>query len=152
VTVENEMLAAIQEQVRANNYGVEIAFLGIKKLGFPESVTQDVFSQMTSERQVLIDKLQREGEARAQMIRSDAERRATEMLAVAQGQAKKIEGEGQLEAAKHLGAFQKNPELAYFLFRLEAFEASVKDRATLVFDQQTPPFDLFRGVSTNVMK
>jgi len=40
-----------------------VQFLGIKKLGFPDRVTQDVFSQMTSERQVLVEQLQREGEA-----------------------------------------------------------------------------------------
>jgi modulator of FtsH protease HflC len=146
IAIENEMLAAIQSQVRDNNYGIEIEFLGIKKLGFPESVTQDVFNQMTSERQVLIEQLQREGEARAQIIRSDAERRAAEMLAVARGQATEIRGKGEAEAVKALAVFQQNPELASFLFRLSALEESLKERSTLIFDQQTPPFDLFRGL------
>jgi membrane protease subunit HflC len=150
VAIEQEMLAAIRAQVRANNYGIEIEFLGLKKLGFPESVTQDVFSQMTSERQLRIEQLQREGEAQAQMIRSDAERRAAEMLAGARGQAKKIEGEGQVEAAKYLTAFQQNPELAIFLDRLNALPGLLNERSTLIFDQQTPPFDLLRGVSTNL--
>ena len=44
------------------------------------------------------------------------------------------------------------PELAGFLFRLTALEESLKDRSTLIFDQQTPPFDLFRGFSTNSIK
>jgi hypothetical protein len=47
--------------------------------------------------------------------------------------------------------FQQNPQLASFLFRLTALEDSLKDRSTLIFDQQTPPFDLFRGFSTNLM-
>ncbi len=151
VAIENEMLDAIRQQVHANNYGIEIDFLGIKKLGFPENVTQDVFGQMTAERQVLIDQLQREGEARAQMIRSDAERRAAEMLAVAKGKATEIRGKGEAEAIKSLAVFQQNPQLANFLFRLAALEEALKDRSTLVFDQQRPPFDLLGGISTNAL-
>ena len=104
---------------------------------------------MTSERKVLADQLQYEGEADAQKIRSDAERKAQEMLAGAQGEATGIKGQGEAEAAKSLSVFQQNPALASFLFRLNALEGSLKDRSILVFDQNTPPFDLFRGGSTN---
>jgi membrane protease subunit HflC len=150
VAIENEMLDAIRSRVQANNYGIAVDFLGIKRLGFPEPVTQDVFTQMTSERQVLIEQLQRDGEARAQMIRSDADRRAAEMLAVAKGKATEIRGKGEAEAVKSLATFQQSPELASFFFRLTALEDSLKDRATLIFDQNNVPFDLFRGVTTNM--
>jgi len=151
LAIENEMLAALQSQVRVNNYGLEIEFLGIKKLGLPESVTQSVFDQMTSERKVLADKLQSEGETEAQNIRSDAERRAAELLANAEGQATQIRGKAEAEAAKSLSVFQQNPELANFIFRLYALEASLKERSTLIFDGRTPPFDLFNA-STNVFR
>jgi regulator of protease activity HflC (stomatin/prohibitin superfamily) len=73
------------------------------------------------------------------------------MLASAEAQATQIKGMGEAEAAKSLSAFQKNPELASFLFRLNALEGALKERSILVFDQHTPPFDLFRGVSTNML-
>ena len=47
VEIENEMLAAIRETAQAK-YGVEVKFLGIKKLGLPEHVTQKVFDRMTA--------------------------------------------------------------------------------------------------------
>jgi len=143
--IEREILDSIQTQVRANSYGVSFEFLGIKKLGFPDSVTQSVFERMTSERQVLISRSQFEGEAQAQIIRSAAELQASKMLTAAEGQATQIRGKGEAEAAKSLAVFQQNPQLASFLFRLSALEDSLKDRSTLIFDQQTPPFDLFRG-------
>ena len=149
VAIENEILTAIQSQLQTNNFGLEIEFLGIKRLQLPESVSQSVFDRMTSERKVLADRFQYEGEAEAQRIRSDAERQAAEMLANAQGQATEIKGQGEAEAAKSLKVFQQNPELASFIFRLSALEDSLKERSTLIFDQHTPPFDLFRGVSTN---
>ena len=148
--IENEILAAVRDQVRAASYGIDIEFLGIKKIGLPDSVTQAVFDRMTSERQVLISKSQYEGEAEAQKIRSEADRQAAEMLAAAAGQATQIRGKGEAEAAKYLAAFQQNPKLAVFLFDLKTLEDSLKDRSTLIFDQRTPPFNLFGGVSTNL--
>jgi modulator of FtsH protease HflC len=146
--IENEILTTLQTQVSANNYGLQVDFLGIKRLQLPPNVSQSVFDRMTSERKVLADQLQFEGEARAQEIRSEADRKAQELLASAQGRATEIKGQGEAEAAKSLSVFQQNPGLASFLFRLNALEGSLKDRSTLVFDQNTPPFDLFRG-STN---
>jgi len=151
VAIENEILAAIQSQLRTNNLGLEIAFLGLKRLQLPESVTESVFERMTSERKVLADRFQFEGEAEAQRIRSDAERKAAEVLANAEGKATEIKGKGEAEAAKSLAVFQQHPELASFIFRLSALEGSLKERSILIFDQHTPPFDLFRGVSTNLL-
>jgi membrane protease subunit HflC len=149
--IESEILEAIQSQIRTNNLGLEIAFLGLKRLQLPENVSQSVFDRMTSERKVLADRFQYEGEAEAQRIRSDAERTAAELLITAEGQATQIKGLGEAEAAKSLKVFQQNPELASFIFRLSALEGSLKERSILIFDQHTPPFDLFRGVSTNLL-
>ena len=151
VAIENEILARIQSQLQTNNLGLEVQFLGIKRLQLPESVSQSVFDRMTSERKRLAERFQSEGESEAQRIRSDAERRAAELLANAESQATRIKGIGEAEAAKSLAVFQQNPELASFIFRLNALESSLKERSTLIFDQQTPPFDLFRGASTNLL-
>jgi membrane protease subunit HflC len=99
---------------------------------------------------VLISQAQNEGEARARNIRSDADLRASKVLSAAQGEALRIQGEGEADAAKYLAAFQQNPELAGFLFRLDALENSLKEKSTLIFDQQTEPFTLFKGAVTNL--
>jgi modulator of FtsH protease HflC len=151
VEIEKEILGVVQSRVNALDYGIEIRFLGIKKLGLPEKVTETVFDRMQKERKRLAEKSQSEGEAEAQTIRSGADRKAAEVLANAEGQALQIKGIGEAEAAKSLAVFQQNPDLARFIFRLNALENSLKDRSTLIFDQQTPPFDLFRGVSTNLL-
>jgi modulator of FtsH protease HflC len=152
LAIEKEILEGIRSQIRTNNLGLQVEFLGIKRLQLPENVSQSVFDRMTSERKVLADRFQYEGEAEAQRIRSDAERKAAELLANAESQATRIKGIGEAEAAKSLAVFQQNPELASFVFRLNALESSLKERSVLIFDQQTPPFDLFRGVSTNLLK
>jgi modulator of FtsH protease HflC len=151
VDIEKEILEATRALVRANNYGLDLDFIGFRKLQLPESVTQSVFERMTSERKVLADKSQYEGEAEAQKIRSAAKRKAAEIMANADSEATRIRAAGEADAAKSLPVFESNPELANFIFRLNALENSLKERSILVFDQNTPPFDLFRGASTNLL-
>jgi modulator of FtsH protease HflC len=150
--IETEMKDRVASQLQTNNCGIQIEFLGIKKLGLPESVTSAVFERMASERQVLVSQSQFAGEAEAQKIRSGADLEAAGMLANAGAEATRIRGEGEAAAAESLPVFQQNPELANFLLRLNALEQSLKERSTLIFDQRTPPFDLFQGVSTNLTR
>jgi membrane protease subunit HflC len=148
--IEAEILASVQERLTNSNYGIKIEFLGFKKIGLPEATTEKVFNRMTSERNVLISAAQHEGEAKASNIRSEADLRASKILSAAQGEALRIQGQGEAEASKYLAAFQQNPELASFLFRLDALQSSLKDKTTLIFDQQTEPFTLFKGAVTNL--
>ena len=147
--IESEIEQAVQSQLQTNNCGIEIAFLGIKKLGLPENVTETVFQRMTSERQILISRFQYEGEAEAQKIKSAADRQAAETIANADAAATRIRGEGEAAAARVLPVFQQNPELANFLLRISALQQSLNQRATLIFDERTPPFDLFQHLPTN---
>jgi membrane protease subunit HflC len=150
--IEDEILASVRTKLEQGNYGIEIEFLGFKKVGLPEATTEKVFARMTSERNVLISRAQNEGEATAKNIRSDADLRASKILSAAQGEALRIQGQGEAEASKYLAAFQQNPELASFLFRLDALQDSLKEKSTLIFDQQTGPFTLFgSGAMTNLL-
>jgi membrane protease subunit HflC len=151
VAIENEILAAVQTDLRAQHYGIDIDFLGIKRLQIPESVTQNVFERMTSERKVLADRSQYEGESQAAIIKSEAERKAGEMLARAESEATRIRGEGEAKAAESLKVFNQNPDLAILIFQLNALESSLKEHSILVFDPNTPPFNLFRGVTPNLL-
>jgi modulator of FtsH protease HflC len=143
--IEAEIKARVQAQLQANNWGISIEDLGLLRIDLPESVTTAVFARMTEERKLLADKIQYEGEAEAQKIRSTAERQAAELISSADGEARKIRGQGEAVAAEVLPEFQKNAELATFLLKIEALESSLKERSILIFDQRTPPFDLFNS-------
>jgi modulator of FtsH protease HflC len=149
--IEQQILDSLQSQLKSNNYGIAVEFVGIKKLGLPESVTQSVFDRMKREREVLSSDYESQGTAEAEKIRAKADSDAAKILADAERQAKDIRSEGEAYAAQVLPTFQQNPELAKFLLRLDALEASLKERSTLIFDASTPPFDLFNGASTNLL-
>lgn len=142
--IEQMMLTNLKQRAR-DSYGIDIQFAGIKQIGLPESITAKVFERMKEERQQLVKQYTGEGEAEAIRIRAEADRQRQEILSKAEAEATVIKGEAEKEAAKSLAVFEKNPKLANFLLELKALEASLKDRATLILDQQTPPFNLLRG-------
>ena len=85
--IETQIREIVQAQLATNNWGVGIEYLGIKRLGLPESVTQAVFDRMTSERKVLADTHESKGLSEAAKIRSTAEREAAEKISKADSEA-----------------------------------------------------------------
>src|SRR2546423_6178896 len=145
VEIEQEMLQRIQADVQANHYGLEVKFLGIKKLGLPESVTELVFDRMRSERSLLEGKIRDEGTRLAEEIRSRANLESARMLADADAEATRIRGLGQSKAAESLKVFEQEPDFANFLQNLDALEMLTKERTTLLLDQNTSPFNLLKN-------
>jgi modulator of FtsH protease HflC len=150
--IEDEIKAIVQAQVTSNNSGIGIEYLGLKRIGLPETVTQAVFDRMTADRKKLTDALESEGQAQALIIRSAADREAQQKISAAEGEARRIKGEGEKVAAAVYPVFQQDPELARFLLENEALEAALKERSILIFDAQTPPFNLLTGSLTNRTK
>ena len=109
-TIEGEIRALAQAQLATNNCGIAIEYLGIKKIGLPESVTQSVFDRMTAERKGLADKLDAEGQAEARKIKSSADLAASKVVSSAESKAREIRASGETVAADLLPVFQQNPE------------------------------------------
>ena len=150
--IENEMLQRIQAAAQANGYGIQVKFLGINKIQLPESVTKLVFERMQSERQVLVHRIQNEGEREAASIRSAADLESAKLLAKAEADATSIRGLGDLEAAKSYEVFKQEPALANFLLQLSGLENFLKERATLVLDLETAPLNLLKDPSLRLQQ
>lgn len=148
-TIESDILKTVDDELSTNDIGISVEFLGFKKIGLPESVTQTVFDRMKSERQNLIQRNQSFGDAQALEIKSAAQREAADKISQANAMAIKIRSDGELEAADTYKVFQQNPELANFLLRVDAIKQALNQHTTLIFDQNQPPFDLFQTLSTN---
>jgi len=144
--IESEMLAAIQPEARAR-YGVEVVMLGIRKIGLPETITEAVFQRMREERRTVSERYRSEGAKEAALIRADADKRARTLLADAEASAKRIRADGDAAAAEYYATFEKNPELAMFLRKLEVLEQTLKKKATVVLGTDTEPYDLLRGAA-----
>jgi membrane protease subunit HflC len=144
VEIEQEMLQRIQADVATNGYGLDVKFLGIKKLGLPETVTQLVFDRMQSERALQEGRIRDEGTRVAEEIRSRANLTSAKMLAEADAEATRIRGLGMSKAAESLKVFEQEPVLASFLQKLEGLELFLKDRTILLLDESTSPLDMLK--------
>jgi modulator of FtsH protease HflC len=150
VEIEGEILQSVQPFAQ-KNYGIDIHFLGFKKLGVPESVTEKVFDRMKAERQSQVEALRAHGEAQAIRIRSAAETERDEILAKAHQEASAIRSQADLEANKSYVVFQQEPELANFLQSMRALEEILKNQTYLILDDKTPPFDLLKKQNLNAV-
>ncbi|MDT8391621.1 MAG: protease modulator HflC [Lentisphaeria bacterium] len=141
--LERDTLTGVQD-IALQKYGIEIKHVGIKHIGFPEQVTQKVFERMRTDRQRRANNYRSDGERDAKKIRAAANERVQEILANAHAEATRIRGEGDQAAAESYKVFRQNPELAAFLRKLEALRKTMGGKTTLIFDTETPPYDLLR--------
>ena len=143
--IEQQMLTNSVQSEAANRYGIAVQVLGIRKIGLPESITEKVFARMKGEREVIADGYRAEGDAEAIKIRAAADSQRNQTLAQAEAEAKHIRAEGDAKAAESYQVFEKNPELAMFLRKLEVLEGTLKKKSTVVLSTETEPFDLLQG-------
>ena len=141
VEIENKILQNVQASAQ-DKYGIKVAFLGIKRIGLPEAVTQKVFDRMKAERQREADRLQAQGDAEAMTIRSAADRDRNAIISKADSEAQAIIGQADAEAQKYFAAFDEKPDLAIFLLKMKTLALALQDRTTLVLDERTSPFDM----------
>jgi membrane protease subunit HflC len=147
--MEGEMQAEAQAELSTNNYGIRLDFLGFKKIELPESVTATVFTRMTADRTRIISSLQSDGDRQASEIKSAADRQAAGVINNAIADATRIRGEGEAASISALKIYQQDPDLAIYLLRLDALKSSLNQKSTLIFDERTPPFNLFQNLPTN---
>ena len=130
--IEDEILKKIRPDAEAK-YGIDVRFVGIKKLGLPESVTEKVFARMQAERTKVVEILKSAGELEASKIRSAADTERQKLLADAHTKAMALRGQADAEASKSFSVFNQNPDLAIFLLQLRALEETLKEKATLIW-------------------
>jgi membrane protease subunit HflC len=142
--IEQDVFTAVQPEA-ADRYGVELQFVGLRRIGLPEAITASVFERMRAERTELADRYRSEGDAAAIKIRARADAERDQTLAKAEAAAKRTRAEGDAAAAEYYKTFEKDPELAMFLRKLEVLEETLKERSTVVLSADTEPFDLLSG-------
>ena len=138
----DNMLANARE-VSQRSLGMDVVDVRVKRIEFPDEVSDSVFNRMRQERARVAAELRAEGFESAELIRATAERARTVSLAEAYRDAEKIRGEGDALAARtYAQAFEKNPEFYAFRRRIQAYQSSLGTEGDiLVLDSDS---DFFR--------
>lgn len=139
--IERRILELARDEAR-RSYGIVLHAVGIRRLGLPESITEQVFRRMRAERRAVAEGYRAEGESEAARIRAEADQKREERLAGAEAEARRLRARGEAEAAEAYAVFAADPEFALFLKKLDVLEQVLGERATVVLGSEAEPFDL----------
>lgn len=132
--------------------GVEIVDVRLKRVDFPNKISESVFLRMDSERRTEANLLRSEGEAESERIRADADKEKAIILANAYKKAQILKGEGDKTAAAiYAQAYGKNAEFYAFWRSMEAYKATFKDKKdVMVLDTNSAFFKYFKQPQAGV--
>jgi len=142
--IESKLLNAVRPEAN-ERYGVDVHVVGIRRIGLPEAITQSVFDRMRAERQEIADRYRSEGEGESIRIRARADSERDQLLATAEAQAQSLRAEGDSAAAEYYQVFERDPDLAIFLRKLDTMQQMLNTKATLVLSSESEPFDLLKS-------
>lgn len=146
-----QVMNAIHKKVtdEAKRVGIGIVDVRLKRVDYVDQISASVYDRMRAERVRVANELRSTGAAESEMIRADADRQRTVILAEAYRDAEKIRGDGDAKATQIYGqAFGQNPEFARFYRSLEAYRASFKNRSDMmVVDPNSEFFRYFKNIS-----
>lgn len=121
------------QKIAAEEYGIEVTDVRIRRIGFPDLNRTAVFERMRAERQRIAVKVRSEGEEQATLIRSEAELEQARILADARREAEEIHGRGEAEATRiYADAIRQDPEFYTFLRTLETYEVILDEQTTVI--------------------
>ncbi|MES2299769.1 MAG: protease modulator HflC [Pseudomonadota bacterium] len=138
----------VKVALEAKQIGVDIIDVRLKRVDYVEQINNSVYERMKAERAKVANKERSTGQAESELIRADADRQRTVILAEAFRDAERIKGEGDAKASQiYAKAFGQNPEFYKFYRSLEAYRATFKNRSdVLVVD---PSSDFFKYLKSS---
>lgn len=147
-----EIQTSVGEQ--AENLGIEIIDVRIKKVELPDDVRESVYQRMEKDRAKIAREIRSEGEESAKKIRATADRQREELLASAYSTAEITRGAGDAESARvYADAYSRDPEF-YSLYRsLSAYRSAFSGGSdVLVLKPDSQFFQYFNGFQGSAQK
>jgi membrane protease subunit HflC len=106
--------------------GVQLIDVRVQRIDLQEDVAARVYESMKQTFEGIARTQRGEGDRESQIIRSEAERKRTEIIAKANADAQRIRGEGDAAAAAlYASAYNRNPEFYSFYRSLQAYRTSL---------------------------
>ncbi|MCB1669589.1 MAG: protease modulator HflC [Gammaproteobacteria bacterium] len=135
----------------ANDIGIEVIDVRVKRIDLPDDVRSSVYDRMTTERNREAQELRSRGEELAIGIRADADRQVTIYKAEAYRDAERIRGEGDASATSiYAQAYNKDPEFFSFTRSLNAYRSTFSNKSDfLLIDPESDYFKYLNNRPAN---
>tara|TARA_B100000676_G_C17982383_1_gene789826 strand:- start:140 stop:988 length:849 start_codon:yes stop_codon:yes gene_type:complete len=131
----------LRSKKNAENFGIEILDVRIKRADLPEENSQSVFGRMNEERKRQAKLYRSQGEEESLKIRSNADRERVEILAEAKRVSEETQGIADAKATKiYADSYQKDSDFFRFLRSNDVYRNSLKEGTTLLMDADSKFF------------
>lgn len=139
-------LVTVSASKQAQEFGINIIDVRIKRVDLPADVSDSVFRRMEAERSRVAREWRSQGAESAERIRADADRRRTEIVAEAYREAQTVRGGGDGTASEiYAKAFDQDKEFYSFYRSLEAYRNTFRNaQDMMVVDPNADFFKYFK--------
>lgn len=128
---------------KAKSLGVEVIDVRIKRIDYPENVSDSVYRRMQTERERVARDFRSKGAETAERVKADADKQSTVILAEAYREAEKLRGEGDALAANiYASSYAKDREFYRFYRSLDAYKETFKNKSDVMLIE--PDSEFFR--------
>jgi len=132
-----------QASERAKTLGIEVVDVRVKKVDYPERVSNSVYLRMRAEREREARDFRSKGHEASERIQADADRQRSVLLAEAYRDSEIVRGEGDARATEiYAEAFGKNEEFYKFYRSLTAYQNTFSNTGDVILLE--PDSEFFR--------
>jgi membrane protease subunit HflC len=136
-------LMTAQASERAKTLGIEVVDVRVKKVDYPERVSNSVYLRMRAEREREARDFRSKGHEASERIQADADRQRSVLLAEAYRDSEIVRGEGDARATEiYAEAFGKNEEFYKFYRSLTAYQNTFSNTGDVILLE--PDSEFFR--------
>jgi modulator of FtsH protease HflC len=128
---------------RLQKLGIQLVDVRVQRIDLQEEVATSVYESMKRTFEGIARTRRGEGDRESQIVKAEAERKKTELIARALADAQRIRGEGDATAAAiYATAYNTNPEFYSFYRSLQAYKNSLGREGDVMV--VSPDSDFFR--------
>ena len=149
----NEIYEGIAADVNvlAQQYGINVEDVKIKRFDLPDSNLNAVYNRMISERNQMAEKYTADGNYEASIIRNDVDKQVNIIISNANAEAAKLVAEGEAEYMRLLAEAynsKEKKEFYEFILALEALEKSLTgSEKTIILDGNSELAKILTGAN-----
>jgi modulator of FtsH protease HflC len=115
-----EFMTEVEQSMK--NIGIELVDVRVQRIDLQEEVASSVYESMKRTFEGIARMQRGEGDKQSQIVKAEADRRRTELIAKSLADAQRIRGEGEAAAAAiYATAYNRNPEFYSFYRSLQAY-------------------------------
>lgn len=128
---------------KAESLGLEVVDVRIKRIDYPENVSDSVYQRMRAERERVARDFRSKGAEAAERVKANADKQSKVILAEAYRDAEQLRGNGDAKASNiYASSFSKDREFYRFYRSLEAYKETFRQKSDVMLIQ--PDSEFFR--------